>query len=361
LGGDDPNPDRHQVFDLPKIEPVVTEYEVHTLGCKCGAHTKGELPKGAPRGSFGPTVVATIALMLGVWGLSRRAVVDAMRELFGLPISLGGVVGCQKIACSAMKAPYEQAVEQVESAAVKYADETGWTERNVYKCLWTVVTSKVTVFQIHAERSRNAAMQLLKTVVGILVSDRYCAYDNWPTHLRQFCWAHLARLFVKWSERPGEVAKIGRDLIEQKDLLFTWWRRVRDGTMQRSTFQRHVRQLRKRVIALLLSAAESSCDKTRRTALRLLENQHALFTFAWAEGVDPTNNIAERALRWAVILRKTSFGTQSEHGSRFIERMLTVHSTLRQHGKNTYAYIIAGCRDHMAGRPVSNLIAACGS
>lgn len=359
LRGDDPDPRRHQVAELPKVEPLVDEYQLHTLKCsRCGKLTCGELPEGTPRGSFGPTVVAVIGLLLGVYGVSRRDVVDLMRDLFGLPISVGGVIGCQKIAAAALAAPHAQAQAQIPKAPVKYADETGWKVGNTYACLWVVVTGTVTVFRIQAERSREAAMKVLGKVSGLLGSDRYAVYDCWPTHKHQFCWAHLARLFVSFSERSDDKASaIGHALLIEKDQMFTWWHRVRDGTLARSTFKRYMRPLQVRVADLLEDALRSSCEKTKRTCLRLLQNRHALWTFVFHEGIEPTNNIGERAIRRAVIIRKTSFGSQSEHGCRFLERVLTVHATLRQQGASVHDFIVAACRAHMLAKPAPSLIA----
>jgi transposase len=359
LHGEDPSPLRHQVAELPKIEPTVTEYRLHALDCdRCGHCTRGRLPAGTPTGAFGATVVATITLLLGVYGLSRRDTADLLRDMFGLPISVGGVVGCQRIGADALRQPHEQAQAQVAEARVKYADETGWKLGDLYACLWVVVTPTVTVFRIQAERSRAAAMKILGKVSGLLGSDRYSVYDCWPTHMHQFCWAHLSRLFVRFSERRDPKAKaMGLALIAEKDRMFEWWYRVRDGTLTRASFQRYMLAVQRRVAALLEDGLASSCAKTQRTCTRLLQNTHALWTFVYREGIEPTNNTGERALRRAVILRKTSFGSQSEHGCRFLERVLTVHATLRQTGRSAHDFITAACAAHMLGRAVPSLLA----
>jgi len=359
LRGRDPEPYRHQVADLPKIEPVVDEYRLHTLTCeRCGRHTRGDLPVGTPSGAFGPTVIAFVTLMLGVYGLSRRDVAELTRDMFGLPISVGGVVGCQKIGAEALAPAHAQAQAEVPKASVRYADETGWKLGNLYACLWVVVTPTVTVFRIQAERSRSAAMKVLGKVHGMLGSDRYSVYDCWPKHMHQFCWAHLARLFVQFSERSDpKAAAVGRALTVAKNEMFEWWYRVRDGTLARSTFQRQMRPLQDRVAGLLQEGLRSRCAKTRRTCLRLSQNAAALWTFVRRAGIEPTNNIGERAIRRAVIIRKTSFGSQSEHGCRFLERVLTVHATLRQRGASVHDFIVAACHAHMLGRKAPSLLA----
>jgi transposase len=360
LRGEDPDPIRHQVADLPKVEPLVDEYRLHALTCpRCGKQTRGELPDGVPTGSFGPTVVAVIALLLGVYGVSRRDVTELMRDLFGLPISLGGVVGCQKIAADSLAPAHAQAQSRVPRAPVKYADETGWKLGDVYACLWVVVTATVTVFHVQAERSRDAARKVLGKVGGLLGTDRYSAYAYWPLQRHQFCWAHLSRLFVRFTERsdPKAVA-VGHALILAKDQMFEWWHRVRDGTMARSTFRRNMRPLQDRVAGILQEGQRASCAKTRRTCERLSRNAAALWTFVRHHGIDPTNNSGERAIRRAVIIRKTSFGSQSDHGCRFLERILTVHATLRQRGSSVHEFIVAACHAHMTGAKMPLLLAA---
>jgi transposase len=360
LRGTDADPLRHQVADLPKVEPIVDEYRIHSLTCeRCGCRTRGELPKGVPTGSFGPTVIATITLLLGVYGLSRRDVVAVMRDLFALPMSVGGVVGCQRIGAQALGPAHVEAQAQVQHAPVKYADETGWKLGNLYACLWVVVTPMVTVFLIQAERSRSAARQILGKVYGVLGTDRYSAYDYWPVRSRQFCWAHLSRLFVRFTERRDpHVVALGKALIAEKDQMFEWWHRVRDGTLARSTFQRHMGALKYRVRDLLEHAVRHvACAKTRRTCERLLNKFDALWTFVNRPGIEPTNNISERAIRRPVIIRKTSFGSQSQHGCRFLERVLTVHATLHQRGSSVHDFIVDSCRAYMRGTPAPSLLA----
>lgn len=360
LHGEDPKPDRHQIADLPKVEPLVDEYRLHTLRCKrCGCRTRGKLPEGTPNGWFGPTVIATITLLLGVYGLSRRDVADLMRDMFGLPISTGGVIGCQKIGAEALSAAHAQAHAQVPKAKVKYADETGWTVGSLYACLWVVVTSSVTVFRIQAERSRAAARKVLGKTSGLLGTDRYSVYDFWPARMHQFCWAHLTRLFVRFTERSDPKAVVvGKALLIAKDEMFTWWHRVRDGTLARSTFRHYMGPLRSRVTGILEEGTRASCEKTRRTCLRLLKHTTCLWTFVDKEGIEPTNNTGERAIRRPVIIRKTSFGSQSEHGCRFLERVLTVHATLRQRGRSVHAFVVEACRAHMLGLRTPSLLAA---
>ena len=358
LHGSDPEPTRHQVAHLPRVEAAVDEYRLHALTCdRCGARTRGELPVDVPRGSFGPSVVAVVTSLLGVYGLSRRDVTELLRDMFGLPISLGGVIGCQQLGAEALAPAHAEAQAEVPKAPVRYADETGWKLGKLYACLWVVVTPTVTVFRVQAERSRAAAMNILGKVHGLLGSDRYAVYDCWPVVMHQFCWAHLSRLFVKFSERGDSTAcAVGVALLAEKDQMFEWWHRVRDGTLARSSLRRYMLPLQDRVAALLEEGTRASCAKTHRTCKRLLDNIDALWTFVYRDGIEPTNNPGERAIRRGVVIRKTSFGSQSEHGCRFFERVLTVHATLRQRSRPVHDFIVAACEAHMFGTAAPTLL-----
>lgn len=344
LVGVDPSPRRHQVSELPRIVPIVKEFELHSLDCTCGARTAATLPAGVPTGAFGPSVVAMAAMLMGVYRLSKRAVPDLMRDAFGLSMSVGAVVGCQHIASEALAVPVEEAKAFVAEQPVKNADETSWREARRKAWLWTVVTAAVTVFMVHSRRTAEASREILGRAQGVLVSDRHGAYNWWPVAKHQFCWAHLIRDFVKIAERGHDSERIGNALLDEAKRMFGWWQRVRDGTLARSTFRVYMRSVQCRVEALLTEGAAVPHRKTSKTCAKLLKRIDALWTFLYVEGVEPTNNAAERAVRHGVLCRKTSYGTHSEEGSRFVERILTVHATLRQQQRNILDFLNDACR-----------------
>lgn len=358
LFGEDPSPRRHQVFELPPIEPIVEEYVLHSLDCVCGVRTAATLPVGVPTGAFGPSVVAWAATLMGVYRLSKRAVPELMHDMFGLSMSVGAVVGCQQIASLALAAPVDEAKTFVTDASVKHADETGWREARRKAWLWTVVTATVTVFMIHTRRNASAARAILGKVHGVLVSDRHGAYNWWPAAKHQFCWAHLIRDFVKISERRWDSERVGNALLAETERMFAWWHRVRDGTLARSTFRIYMRSVQRRVEALLAEGAAVPHFKTARTCAKLLKRADSLWTFLYVEGVEPTNNTAERAVRHGVLCRKISLGTHSQEGSRFIERILSVHATLRQQRRSVVNFVHDACRAALDGTPAPSLLPA---
>jgi hypothetical protein len=240
LEGEDQNPYRHQVVEAPEPKPEVREARLHELECDCcGTKTRAELPADFPRGGFGPRLVVTIALLSGRFRLSKRLTVCLLANLYGIPISLGSVIACEQIASEAVAKPIQEARDYVQKQSVKHADESGWAEgpSRSKAWLWVATTAFVTVFLIRARRGTAVAKRLLGQVRGILVSDRWCAYEWWPLKKRQLCWAHIKRHFKKMSEAGGAAKQIGEALLVQERHLFELWRRVRDGTLERSSFQ----------------------------------------------------------------------------------------------------------------------------
>jgi transposase len=369
LSGNDPDPHRHQVFELPKIEPVVTEYEQHTLGCKrCGHTTRAPMPADVPTRIFGPSVEAACGYFMGVHRIGKRGTAEILEDVFGLPISIGAVVDSQNEVSRALEEPYAEALAHAQAAPIKNADETSWREGNMKgranAWLWTLVTSSVIVFMIHRSRAQDAAAKLLlngKTalkslVFGYLGTDRHGAYNFWPLALRQFCWSHLQRDFTAISERPGQARVLGNKLLDETSRMFQWWHRVRDGTLSRETFKVYMRPLRARVEALLLEGSGLSEKKTARTCAKLLKSSAAMWTFVRVERLEPTNNSAERAVRHGVIFRKVSGGTKSPEGSRFVERMLSIHATLRLQRRPILPFLRDACAARRRGDQAPSLL-----
>ncbi len=356
LDGEDPQPERHQVWEIPLIEPQVEEFQLHGLRCPdCGEFTRASLPEGAPEGAFGPRLQATIALLSGVYRLSKRSVESVLADFFHIPISLGSICACEAAVSAALAQPVHEAWEAAQSADVVHADETGWCEDNTKAWLWVAVTSAATVFMIHAKRGQVAARELLGAFCGVLVSDRWGGY-NFYKGLRQWCWAHLRRDFTAFSEYPDKAGEIGAALLEHCDGMFHWWHRIRDGTLKRSTFRQYMWRLRADVEGLLREGTQCGHPKMERSCKRILKDAKHLWTFVDVPGVEPTNNTAERAVRPAVQWRKGSFGTHSAAGSRFVERIMTAAATCKQHDRNITEYITQACVARLHGRPAPSLL-----
>ena len=357
LTGVDTNPYRHQIVEIPPISPIVIEHRLHQLTCNgCGTKTRAALPEEVNPSGYGVRVVALVALLSGAYRNSHRMVQSAMQEVFGISISLGTVNKLRLEASNAVASSVDEAKQYIQSASIVGADETSFNQGNIdgfnpeqrKAWLWVAVTPLVTFFEIALSRCTQGAKNLLgENFSGILNSDRHGAYNWVDLKRRQLCWAHLRREFIKISERTGVSAELGTALVKQQEKLFELWHRVRDGTLSRGDFVELVREIRSSIRATLLEADEyqitarekTPLAKTVRTCRQLLKVESAMWLFVTTVGVEPTNNAAERAIRPAVIWRRTSFGSQTQAGSVFVARMLTVVTTLKSQKRNVWEFM----------------------
>jgi transposase len=363
LSGEDTEPRRHQVAELPPIEPEVHEYRLHRLCCPhCRTLTCGVLPDGVPRTSFGPRLHAALSVLTGAYRLSKRQVAQLCSDLLGLTISVGMVAKLERITAEVLERPVAELAGAVKTAGAANIDETGWRESGRKAWLWVVVTGLGIVFRIARSRAGAVAAGLLgEEPRPIVISDRFPGYE-WIRHqARQVCWAHLRRDMQAMIDRGGDGAEVGRRLLWQSGKLFEAWHKARDGTIQRSTFLQTVAWLRPMVRSSLERGAACACPKTATTCGELLRMWDCLWTFTRVEGVEPTNNAAERALRHAVIWRRISGGTDSEGGSRFVERMLSAVATCRQQRRDVLEYLTLCHRARLCKVAVPSLLGEAGS
>lgn len=348
----------HQVVELARVVPEVKQYELHAGWCaNCNAWRCAPLPSGVPEGTFGPRLTGFIALATGRFRLSKRLVQELLEDVLGVELGLGSVSNLEQTVSRALAAPVEQARAYVRQQPAVHQDETGWWQKHARAWLWVASTAAVAVFLIVKSRGKTVAQAMLgEHFGGTLISDRWCAY-NWVHALnRQVCWAHLVREFEGFLERGGQAKRLGALLLAEAFVMFEWWHLARDGLLQRETFQRKMRPLMREVEHLLAQAADVCPKKVAGTAREILKLKDALWTFVYTEGVEPTNNLAERDLRHAVIWRKTSFGTQSEDGSRFVERILTVVMSLRKQERNVLDYLTAALEAQLHGTAAPSLL-----
>ena len=350
-------PARQQVWDIPVVKPHVTEHRYHRVGCPtCHEMVSAERPAEVPAGAFGAGVVALVGLLRGRYRLSVRETADLLLDVFHLPVSPGGVIDLCQVLSSALAAPYLQSQAALNAASHANVDETGWKEAGKRCWLWVAVSVASTVFMI-ATRSSKALNALLgETYQGLVTSDRFKAYLTLAVERRQICWAHLKRNWQAFSERDGPVGQWGQEAVGLISQWFHHWHQFQRGELDRMALQTHMhpiqiklRQLLERGQTLPLNQAQAFC----RDVLVLWP---ALWTFLVVEGVAPTNNAAERALRPAVLWRKGCFGSQGKDGKIFVARILTVATTCRQHHRPVLTFLTDAARAHLAGQPAPSLV-----
>ena len=357
-GPADPAPTWHQVAELPPVTAIVTEHRGHTRTCpRCGARTHTPIPADIRGRVAGPRLSATISFLSGARHDSKRGVEEVVETLFGVPVSLGAVAAAEREMSAALATAHADAVAAIRAAPVKNVDETGWERAGRLCWLWAGVTRTATCFQVHARRGRDGLRALLgDDPTGVVVSDRWCAYNRLAVRDRQLCWAHLKRDFQAMVDRGGAAEPIGNELLCFVEDLFLCWHRVRDGTWGRATLRRNIDDLRPGFRTVLERGVVCGCAKTVAVCRNLLDLEPALWTFARIAGVEPTNNAAERAVRPAVLWRRRSFGCHSEAGCRFVERILTVVQTLRQQGRPVFAFLVDAVTAHRRSQHAPRLM-----
>ena len=357
LSGIDPEPLRHQVWELPDIKPQVTEYQRHRLTCPCcGETTCAELPVGVPQGQSGPRLMAFTALLMAYYRQSKRRTAEFLGTLLGQPCCPALTVKMQTQVTAATRPAYEELAAKLPTEEHINADETPTKEQNGKAWLWTFVARLFTVFTVRATRAATAVDELLTDAFGgVVTCDRAKMY--WRVGRIQWCWAHLKRDFQALIDRGDNQAKrLGYDLRRMTCKLFEHWGNYRDGPISRAAFVRRMAPVRREVERLLLRGIRSGNPSLVGMCRELYEHRDWLWTFVRCEGIEPTNNAGERALRHAVIWRKLSFGTQSAAGSRFVETMLTVIETCRQQHRNAFEYLTGAVKAHLAGQQAPSLL-----
>jgi transposase len=359
-GPNDPEPTWHQVAELPRIAAVVTEYQGHGRTCLCCGHVTQETIPGVLRAEvIGERLGATMSYLAASPHVSKRGVEEIVETVFGTPISLGTVANLEQEMSAALAAAHAQAQEAVQQAPVKNVDETGWKQRGQKRWLWAAATTQVACFVIFAGRNAGGLAALLgQKIRGIVCSDRFSVYGSLATVFRQVCWAHLKRDFQKLVDRGGASKELGEAGLATNALLFEWWHSYRNGAISRKTLQYEIEAIRQNLKSWLEEGCACADTKTSAFCDNLLSIEPALWTFLYKQGVEPTNNHAERLLRSGVLWRKISFGCHSAAGCRFVERILTVTQTLRLQQRPVLEYLHQALTAHRLNLPAPNLLPA---
>jgi transposase len=346
-------PARHQVTELPEIAVEVTEHRLHRSRCPdCGASIRAELPADVPAGAFGPRLEAAVATLAVRNRVSRRDTVELARELFGARLASGTVDAILARTGQALEEPYEDLLGRIRVAPALNVDETGWKLRGKKRTLWSAVIPRAAVFRVAPDRHEREAVALLgENFEGIVGSDRWWAYRGFDPGKRQVCWSHLIRDLTAHAEGLAAQKEFGEQGLDIARRLFCAWGRFQEHS-DRRRLKREVAPLKRELAALLRRGSKGRRNKlTWGFSKNLLKVWPALWTFTEIDGVEPTNNVAERALRGPVIYRKLSLGSQSERGERTIERLLSVSVTCRLQGRSLFGYLADALGARVRGDP----------
>jgi hypothetical protein len=346
------------VVDLPVIQPEVTQYNVFTCKCgKCGKHIRAAIPTEAEKG-FGPRLMGFITMLSGEAGVTKRKICAIVTHL-GIKISLGSICNIHRIASEILKEPYEAIRDFVLSQGNVNADESSWRLKSKRYWVWIGATPQAAFFKIDPSRSQKAFNRIFYGFQNTLSTDRYGAY-NCHEGTKQICLAHIDRDFAKISEREGADGALGRILCDELGTIFKVWKQFRAQGLTRSALQeqaeKHIENIRGGLT--VLASANGISSKSAAVAKDLLKRFPSMWIFLYEEGVEPTNNLAERGLRSVVIQRKISIGSQSEWGLAFTERLHTIVYTCKQNAKNIFEFLTELFRAHIRGVPAPPVFAS---
>lgn len=332
--------ERHQVSELPRRAVRVTEHQAIACRCeRCGLLTREPIPDALMRSVLGPRLSAAAVYVSSRVHGSRRAAAELLEEVLGSPLALGTVMAREKEMTAALAEPYGQARAVIRKASAKNVDETGW--KRAGRFLWVAATQSLAVFHLDPCRNRDAMHELLGAKIkGTICTDRFGVYEQVPIARRGLCWSHLKRDFTELAEQGAGAKRIGDAGLKICTRVFDLWHQHRQRLISRATLRQRVDgELRREMNQLLRRGTRCRLKRAAKFCAELLRLEGALWTFARVKGIEPTNNHAERMLRPAVIWRKTSQGSHSLAGCRFVERILTAVQTLRLRGRSVMDYL----------------------
>jgi transposase len=358
----DPEPQWHQVAELPEIAAVVTEHQGHSRTCpECGLLNCAEIPSAVRAHVIGPRLAAVMSYFSGRHHNGKRGVQEIVATVFQVPVSLGTVAALEQEMSAALAPAHTEAGQAVRVAPAKNVDETGWKQAGQKRWLWGAATATVAFFVIHARRNWEGLYALLgATIQGLVGSDRWSVYNKVALHLRQLCWAHLKRDFQKCVDRGGSAAAIGQAGLKAVEDVFRLWWDFRQRQVSRAELQTGLGPVIQELQEALVQGRTCADPKAATFCSNVLALYPALWLFATVEGVEPTNNHIERLLRPGVLWRKNAFGNHSDAGCRFTERMLTVVQTLRLQERQVVDYLHQALVAHRSGQPAPKLLMTTG-
>jgi transposase len=345
-----------QIYESPEFKAIIRQFNLWLKRCQsCGHSTRGQMPAGSPKGAFGPRLQAKIAFMSGRFRMTRREVRSLSEVLLGVPISLGSVQACCQAASEAVAETVQALHEEIKQAAVLYVDETGFGRCGKDRMwLWLAAGGDVEIFRLLPGRGGKQAADLLgKDFPGTLHRDRWRSYEQLDQADHQLCHSHIRRDFQSMLETLGETGVQGAMLKLASDQAFHHWHRFEREEIDRPTLIRETKPIQAEIKRRLqlLRAGPGISKKAKGTATDLLRQWDSLWTYLHQEGVEPTNNEAERSIRKAVLWRKMSLGVESEAGARFVERMLSLAGTARRRGIDLLDWLTQALRAKLEKRP----------
>lgn len=348
-----------QQVELPRKPMEVTEYRAHAVWCpQCQQTHWARLPAEVRAGGLvGPRLSALIAYLKGRCHASYSTIRTYLRDVLGLKISRGQLVRIVDRATKAMEDAYNELRSHLPSQEHLNVDETGHKDSGRRLWTWCFRAALYTLFHISPSRGSQVLVEMLgEEFDGVLGCDYFSAYRKYMGEFDvavQFCLAHLIREVKFLVESPDKAAaSYGRRLLKGLRRLFhTIHRRE---AMTPAGFQRSLEQARKALLATALRAPAHR--QARNLARRFRRHGRQYFQFITTPGIEPTNNLAERAIRFVVMDRHVTQGTRGQRGQRWSERIWTAIATCAQQGRSVFDYLYQTILSHFRREPTPSLL-----
>jgi len=336
-------PFRWQIAEIEPIRPNITEYQYFTLECSCGCQTGAPIPSKIIKSNFGPRLTGIIAYMTGVLHVPRRRIQEFCETILNVSLCTGSVQNLLEETSNALEPVDKELKETLPEEKVINADETGWKKK---RWLWIFVAANFIYFKVANGRSSQVLKDVLGEVYkGILCVDRWGAYTKYHKGLMQLCWAHLKR-DILGVLKTGEAIQSDETILFAKNLnslrkrLMAAWYQFKKGKISRDKLKKKVAPIKSMIKRQLKENLNSEERCVRTLSKNLLKRFNDLFTFIYYEGVEPTNNLAERGIRPAVQWRKICFGNRSNNGAILTSRLLTVIRTCWLQKRNSLEFLV---------------------
>lgn len=347
-------PSIHQQVEIAPKPYIVTQYSRESFYCPCcRKYGVAPLPNQVGSSAFGTRLSALMGFLTGTCRLSRRIALSILKEGMGLHAAVGTQSNVENRISAALKASYDEIEKQVRSSnEPKHIDETGWKCWGKREFVWIMSTESGALYKIQNGRCaecRDALIGPIPTKRVPFITDRLAIYRFHGPH--QYCLAHLKRDIKRFAERADLDGEWGQVMLEYLSIIFELWGDYRENRRSRRSFRSKSKRYRNDFEYGLLVASTKgkhspSLKRFSRALLRKAEN---LWIFVTHDDVEPTNNLAERDLRGIVIGRKISYGSKSERGDQFVERINSVVTTLKRQKRECLEYLVQALDAWKAG------------
>ena len=355
--------ERRQVWEIPDIKPLVIEHIFYQTACNCGHQTRLPVPEWIYSG-IGDNLQTLMAYFTAEAKLSRRTLKTVLEDVFQVPIALGTIQNRLEDTSEILKPICDELEDELAKQKVVNIDETSYPDKKKLAWLWVFVTSTFAFFTIQASRGSKVIKQTLGDLFdGIIICDRFSAYVKYHKDracgLIQFCFAHIIRDIkaLKNELAYGGDRSFSVLMRQRIGTVFRLWHAQKRGKISRERLIEMTQPLIQEMRLFLEENLKSSSREVVKLSNQLLKKWNSLFTFIYHEGVEPTNNMAERSIRPGVQSRKISYCTRSNNGQLLRARLLTVSQTCRMQTRNSLEFYRAAIQAHRYNLPAPSLLA----